>query len=182
MPDNSPFDDFFDFDDEPEDNLKDFDKDDGFGGFAEYGNQYEGSGTTAYSTANSDSEYDDDEPEEFFNEDMFSIVDIWKEYPKTVQWDTELMAIGDHTIRATIMQRQQTPDSHPTFTPSIFIDNPSARGNDSDKWYDRGESKQFERADSMDDALYILDCELSDMRKSFLSGRIRTDDSWDKQF
>lgn len=184
MTDNSPFDEFFDFD-EPNDGLDGFDDkavDDGFGGFAEYGTAYSGGGTTAYSAAaDEDSGYDDD-PEEFFREDMFSIADIWKEYPKTVQWDTELMAIGDHTMRATIMQRQQTPDSRPTFTPSIFIDNPSARGNDSANWYDRGESKQFERAESMDDALYILDDELANMRKTFLGGRVRTDDSWDKQF
>lgn len=115
MTDNSPFDEFFDFD-EPDDDLYGFDGnavDDGFGEFAEYGTAYSSERTTSYSAAADDSGYDD-EPEAFFREEMFSIADIWKEYPKTVQWDTELMAIGDHTMRATIMQRQQTliPDRH----------------------------------------------------------------------
>lgn len=44
MTDNSPFDEFFDFD-EPDDDLDGFDNkavDDGFGGFAEYGTAYNG--------------------------------------------------------------------------------------------------------------------------------------------
>ena len=57
MTDNSPFDEFFDFD-EPDDDLDGFDGnavDDGFGGFAEYGTAYSSEGTTSYSAAADDS-------------------------------------------------------------------------------------------------------------------------------